>query len=602
MKRLKYILIFCLLCLADIALAQVRVTINAPHQAFVGQRIQVSYTVNTQDVDDYSINDFSGFDVLYGPSTSRQSSYSIINGKTNSSSTLTFSYTLMPTKEGTYKLPAMTVQSGGKKYASNSASVQVLPGDDKSASNGQQAGSQRSMRTQNAGEQISGKDLFVTVTASKTKVYEQEAVLLTYKLYTLVSIDQCSGKMPELDGFHVQEIELPQQKSLKYEVHNGRNYGTVVWSQYVLFPQKTGRLTVPALPFDVEVVQQDRNVDPFDAFFGGGSTLMRVQKRITAPAVNLDVRALPAKPVSYTGAVGSNFTINGTLNPQQVDANDAAQLRLEIKGTGNLKLMTAPQVNWSKDFEVYDPKMTEKTKLTTEGASGSMVFTYTVVPRHGGKFVVPPVEFTYFDTKTDSYKTLRTDSFLLSVANTKGFVSNHANREDVKVLNSDIRYIMTGGRGTHQTGSRFFASRFYFALYPLAIFTVLVIGFVRYLNQKSDGSKKRGRRAGKAAAKRLKEAAKLMKQGEREAFYDEIMRALWGYVADKLSLPVSGLSKDNVRQLLLERNVADTDIQCFLDVLSDSEFARFAPQAAGVTMQQTMDNAVDVINTLDTIL
>lgn len=601
MKRFKYILILSLLCLANITLAQVRVTINAPHQAFVGQRIQVSYTASTQDVEDYSISDFPGFDVLYGPSTSRQSSYSMINGKTTSSSTLTFSYTLMPTKEGTHKLPAMTIQSGGKKYSSNSVSVQVLPGDNKS-SGGQSSGSHQNMRTQNAGEQISGKDLFVTVTASKTKVHEQEAVLLTYKLYTLVSIDQCSGKMPELDGFHVQEIELPQQKSLKYEVHNGRNYGTVVWSQYVLFPQKTGMLTVPALPFDVEIVQQDRNVDPFDAFFGGGSSLVRVQKRITAPAVNLDVLALPTKPASYGGAVGSNFSISGSLNPQQVDANDAVQLRLEVKGTGNLKLITAPQINWPKDFEVYDPRTTEKTKLTTEGASGSMVFNYTVVPRHGGKFIVPPVEFTYFDTKSNSYKTVRTDSFQLSVANTVGRISKQVNREDVKVLNSDIRYIMTGRRGTHQMGSRFFASTLYVVLYPLAILLALALAFMRYLSQKGDGTQKRGKRAGKAATKRLKEAARLLKKGEREFFYDEVMRALWGYVADKLALPVAELSKDNVRQLLQERGVSDADVQRFLDVLSDSEFARFAPQAAGVTMQQTMDDAIDIINTLDTRL
>ncbi len=581
------------------AVAQVKVTAQAPQQAEVGRRMQVSYTVNTQDVDDYSVGDFTGFEVLYGPSTSRQSSYSMVNGKTTSSSTITFSYTLMPMKEGTHQLPALSVISGGKKYTSNQVSIEVLPGDATAA----QGQSGKKPRTRDAGDQIGPKDLFVTVTASKHKVHEQEAVLLTYKLYTLVSIDQCSGKMPELDGFHVQEIPLPSQKSLRYEVYNNRNYGTVVWSQYVLFPQKTGKLTVPALPFDVEVVQQDRNVDPFDAFFGGGAMLVRINKRIVAPAVNLEVSALPDRPLAFSGAVGQDFSIQAKLTPQQVDANDAVQLRVEVKGTGNLKLMNAPVVEWPKDFEVYDPKVSEKTKLTTSGLSGSVVYNYTVVPRHGGKFSVPPVQFTYFDTKTGSYKTLRTDSFQLAVANTASASSvSRVAREDVKVLNSDIRYIMTGGRGTHQQGSRFFASVAYIAFYPVVFLLFLLISIVIMRRRRADGTLKRGKRAGKAAAKRMKAAKKLLKDNQREAFYDEVMRALWGYIGDKLGLPASDFNKENVRQLLVQRGVQDEDAARFLQVLADCEFARFAPSSLAHPMQQTMDDAIEVINKLDTTL
>ncbi len=581
------------------AMAQVKVTLQAPQQAEVGRRMQVSYTVNTQDVDDYEVGDFAGFEVLYGPSTSRQSSYSMVNGKTTSSSTITFTYTLMPQKEGTHQLPALSVMSGSKKYTSNQVSVEVLPGDAAAA----QGQSGQRARTRDAGEQIGAKDLFVTVTASKHKVHEQEAVLLTYKLYTLVSIDQCSSKMPELDGFHVQEIPLPSQKSLRYEAHNGRNYGTVVWSQYVLFPQKTGKLTVPALPFDVEVVQQDRNVDPFDAFFGGGAMLIRMNKRIMAPAVELEVSALPTKPAGYSGAVGQDFNIHATLTPQQVDANDAVQLRVEVKGTGNLQLMTAPVVNWPTDFEVYDPKTNEKTKLTTAGLAGSVVYNYTVVPRHGGRFSIPPVQFTYFDTKAGSYKTLRTDSFQLAVANTASpSTSQRVKREDVKVLNSDIRYIMTGRRGINQQGSRFFASVAYVLCYPCALLLFLIVASFLYRRAKADGSLKRGKRAGKAAAKRMKAAKKLLKDNQREAFYDEVMRALWGYIGDKLGLPSSDLNKENVKQLLVQRGVQENDADRFLQVLADCEFARFAPISASQPMQQTMDDAIEVINKLDTTL
>ena len=338
MKRLKVFVFYISLLIFNFASAQVRVTVQAPSQVEEGQRIRVSYVVNTQDIDDIQVGEFPGFELLFGPSVSSSSSFSMVNGKTTHSSQKTFSYTLLAQKAGTYKLPVATVKSGGQTYKSNQSSIQILQGDGSNQSNQSGQSSQSNqpsrMRTQNAGDRITKDDLYITVTASKHHLYEQEAVLLTYKLYTLVSIDQCMGKMPDLDGFHTQEIELPQQKTLKYERVNGKNYGTVVWSQYVLFPQKTGKLTVPAINFEADVVQQDRSIDPFDAFFGGGSSLVRVKKTIVAPAVELTVDPLPTRPANFSGAVGSQFTISGTLTPEQVDANDAVSLRLVVSGVG----------------------------------------------------------------------------------------------------------------------------------------------------------------------------------------------------------------------------------------------------------------------------
>ncbi len=422
-------------------LAQVKVTVKAPAQAETGQQVRVSYTVDTQDIDEYNCAEFQGFEVLFGPATSRQSSYSMVNGKPYATSSITFTYTVVPTKEGTFRLPVFTVTSGGKEYHSSQTSIQVLPGG--SAPQADQSQATR-MRTQSAGETITAKDLYFTVTASKHNVYEQEAILLTYKLYTLVNIDQCDGKIPELDGFHVQEIELPQQKTLRYERIDGKNYGTVVWKQYVLFPQQTGKLRVPAINFEAEVVQQDRTVNPFDAFFGGGTSLRRVKKTITAPAIEFDVKALPpGMPAAFSGAVGTGFQLSATLTPQQIDANDEATLRLVLCGTGNMKLMSPPTVEWPADFETYDPKTAEKTKLTTEGLTGNVTYEYTAVPRHGGRYAVPPIQFTYFDTKAQTYRTLRTDTLHLAVA--KGTSPNLRNqaqqKEDVQELNSDIRHI-----------------------------------------------------------------------------------------------------------------------------------------------------------------
>ena len=440
------------------------------------------------------------------------------------------------------------------------------------------------------------------MTASKKRLYEQEAVLLTYKLYTLVSIDQCSGKMPDLDGFHTQEIALPQQKTLKYERVNGRNYGTVVWSQYVLFPQKTGKLVVPAINFEADVVQQDRSVDPFDAFFGGGSSLIRVKKTIVAPAVELTVDPLPTRPANFSGAVGTQFNISGSLSPEQVDANDAVSLRLVVSGVGNMKLMKAPKVEWPKDFESYDPKMTDKTRITTNGATGNIIYDYTAVPRHGGKYSVPPVEFCYFDTNTKSYKTLRTDSFHVAVAKTAGSaVRRVQNQEDLTVLNSDIRYIRTSAAKVRPQGSTFFGSLNYWLVYVGAIllFLLMVAIFYRQAKANANVARRRGRKAGKAATKRLKSAAKLLKQGQSKAFYEEVTHALWGYVGDKLNLPVTELNKDNVGEQLTERGVEEESIQRFLRVLGDCEFAQYAPGDPSATMDKLYGEATEVINELD---
>lgn len=608
---LSFLITFLLLSIAHLTSAQVRVTVQAPSQTEEGQRIRVSYVVNTQDVEDIQVGEFPGFELLFGPTTSSSSSFSIVNGKTTHSSQMTFTYTLLAKKAGTYKLPIAVVKSDGQSYKSNQASVQILQGsepterDDDNGNGGQgNQGRQASrMRTQNAGDRITKDDLYITVTASKHKLYEQEAVLLTYKLYTLVSIDNCMGKMPELDGFHVQEIELPQQKTLKYERVNGRNYGTVVWSQYVLFPQKTGKIVVPAINFEAEVVQQDRSIDPFDAFFGGGSSLIRVNKTIVAPAVELQVEPLPTRPANFSGAVGSQFTISGTLSPEQVDANDAVSLRLVVSGVGNMKLMKSPTVAWPKDFESYDPKVDDKTRIGTGGAAGNVVYDYTAVPRHGGQYSVPPVEFCYFDTNTKTYKTLRTDSFHVAVS--KGIGNSAArhtqNKEDLTVLNSDIRYIKTSRANLQTAGSVFFSGTSYWLSYAaiLSAFLLLVGIFYRQAKDNANMAHRRGKKAGKAAAKRLKNAATLLKQGKASLFYDEITRALWGYVGDKLNLPASELNKDNIGQQLTERNIEDSTIERFLHVLGDCEFARYAPGDPSATMDKLYSDATDVINELD---
>lgn len=612
MRRYYISILFFFIACANL-LAQVKLNIQAPRQTEVGQRIRVSYVANTQDVEDIQVADFPGFRVLYGPSTSSSSSFSIINGKTTQSSTLTFTYTLIATEEGTHKLPAATIIVDGSSYKSNSATIEVLPSsgnNDPSSSQqgnaqGQQSRQQRRQQASSSAADISGKDLYMAVTASKKRIYEQEAILLTYKLYSLVNIQQLSGEMPQLDGCHVQEVDQKAQMSLKYERVNGRNYATGVWRQYVIFPQKTGKISIPAVTFDSQVEVQNLSMDPFDIFFGGGSLSQMVRKQIVAPAVDIEVLPLPnPKPSNFSGAVGK-FSISGSLTPDQVNANDAATLRLVVSGQGNMKLMKAPKVNFPQDFEIYDPKETDKTTNTNVGAKGNFIYDYVVVPRHGGKFNISPVEFTYFDPESEKYVTLKTDSFSIAVAKAKGVSSgNYHEQEELKLLNNDIRFIKLGDYKSDAVSNDFFGSSTYWLTYLImfAVFAALIGVFYRQIKENANVSRQRGKKASKAAGKRLKNAASLLKSHQSGPFYDEVMKALLGYVGDKLNLHTSDLTKDNVAEILSSKGIEDNLVTEYMDVLSECEFARFAPGDPEATMDKIFSRATDVINNLDSAI
>ncbi|MBQ4228732.1 MAG: protein BatD [Bacteroidaceae bacterium] len=607
MKRLYTIFTLLLLALSPV-FPQVTLKVQAPSQAEVGQRIRISYVANTQDIEDFQVGNFEGFNVLYGPSTSRSSSFSMTNGRTTQSSSTTFTYTVVPTTEGTLKVPAATMKVDGKSVKSGTANIEVLPASQQQSqqpSTQQQNTNPRQQRQQQSAAnpgQISGNELYMTVTASRKKIYEQEAVMLTYKLYTLVNIQQISGEMPQIDGCHVQELDRAAQMSLKYERVNGRNYGTAVWKQYVIFPQKTGKITIPSITFDTQVEVQNHSMDPFDIFFGGGSLSQMVRKEIKTSPVEIEVLPLPSpKPDNFSGAVGK-FTVSATLTPDQVNANDAATLRLVVSGQGNMKLMKAPKINFPQDFEIYDPKENNKTTNTATGAKGNIVYDYVVVPRHGGKFSIPPVEFCYFDPEQARYNTVRTDSFHLAVAKAKGQpVAYTREQEDLNVLSNDIRFIKMGELKSEEKED-FFGTPSYWLTY-LLLFAAFVAAFLwlrrqQKLNPNSWSVK--GKKAGKVASRRLKQASKLLHAKDDAAFYDEVMRALLGYAGDKLSLPTNELNKENVISKLTERGVEQNVVDSFIAVLSDCEFARYAPTSdPNMAKEKIYQQALDVITQMN---
>lgn len=606
MRKVILLFIFIAMALGTWADNKLQLTAAAPDVVVSGDQFRLTYTINTQQkVRDFRAPNIKGFDVLMGPSRSQQSSTQIINGNVTSSSSITFTYILMAGEEGTYNIPGATIVADGQNLTSNSLQIKVLPPDQTGGSASNNGGGRPSSREQVASSKITNQDLFITATASKTSVHEQEAILLTYKVYTLVDLHQLYGDMPKLTNVYTQEVELPQKKTFTLEHYKGRNYNTTIYRQYVIFPQKPGKLEIPAIEFEGIIAQRVATDDPFDAFFNGGSNYVDVKKKILTPKLIIDVKELPSnKPANFSGGVGE-FTISSSINTQELKTNDALTIKVIISGTGNLKLVNTPEVGFPKDFEIYDPKVDNQFNITREGLSGNKVIEYLAIPRHAGNFTVPPIEFSYFDLKTKSYKTIKTEAYELKVekgaGNADQVIADFTSKEDLKVLGHDIRYIKQGETTLTRKGDFFYGSTVYYLWYilPLALFIAFMIAYRKQAMENANVAKVRTKKANKVATKRMKNAGKLLAENKKEAFYDEVLKALWGYISDKLNIPVSQLSKDNIEEELTRYGVTEELIEDFIGTLNECEFARYAPGNQNEAMDKVYASAIEVISKME---
>ena len=597
MKKIGWYIILLLMMLGyHVHVDAQHISVSAPSHVAAGENFRVAYTINTSDVEEFRMGGVQdGLEVIAGPYTSSQSSYQMINGHTSSSSSVTITYTLYAAKNGSFTIGASHAVVGGKRLSSRPVKIQVSGHAQRTNGapnmHGQNSYDQPHMRS--AGSAISGSDLFIKVSASKKRVHEQEPILLTYKVYTQVDLTQLEGKMPDLKGFHTQEVPLPQQKTFHTETVNGRPYKCVTWSQYVMYPQMTGRLEIPSITFKGIVVQQNRNVDPMEAFFNGGSGYVEVKKDIKAPGITLQVDPLPQRPANFSGGVGK-FNISASLDKKEVKAGEPITLRVVVGGIGNLKLLKQPVVNFPKDFDKYDAKVTDKTRLTANGVEGNMVYDFLAVPRNQGSYTIPSVELTYYDTSKNAYKTIKTQPFKVEVEKGDG---TSGESEDFASQDKDIHTIKLGKAEQHKADEMFFGSFGYWIslLMPLIAFVVLLIVFRRRAIENADIVKKRSNRAGKIATKRLRLANKLMLQGKQGEFYDEVMRALWGYMSYKLNMPAEKLNRDNIRETLGRHFVDDATIEKFTTALDECEFERYAPGDAAGNMNRTFESAMTAI-------
>ena len=587
------ILVVIAICCALSSRAQ-HIVVSAPSHVSAGENFRLAYTINTRDVEEFRMGGVpEGLEVIAGPYTSQQSSYQMINGHTSSSSSVTITYTLYAAKNGSYTIGSSHAVVNGKRIASRAVKVSVS-GHARNSNGAPNMHGSSNMddepRMRQAGSSISGRDLFIKVSANKKTVHEQEPVLLTYKVYTQVDLSQLEGKMPDLKGFHTQEVALPQQKAFHSEMVNGRQYKCVTWSQYVMYPQMTGKLEIPSITFKGLVVQQNRNVDPMEAFFNGGSGYVEVHKDIKAPGMTINVLPLPSRPANFSGGVGK-FNISASIDKKEVKAGDPVTIRVVVGGVGNLKLLKQPVVTLPKDFDKYDAKITDKTRLTSNGVEGNMVYDFLVVPRNQGSYKIPPVEFTYYDTSSNSYKTIKTQAFDLTVSKGDGSTDSS---QDFSDQAKDIRALKLGKSKLHDLDDMFYGSFGYWTslLVPLITFIVLLVVFRKRALENADIVKVRSNKANKIATKRLKKAQQLMSHGKQSEFYDEVLRALWGYVSYKLNIPVEKLSRENITENLEMHSVNISTIDKFTQALDECEFERYAPGDAAGNMNKTFNSAM----------
>lgn len=577
-------------------------SVSVPSHVSVGENFRLSYTINTQEVENFRAGNIpEAIEVIAGPYTSSQSSFQMVNGHTSSSSSVTYTYTLYASKNGTYTIPAAHARVNGRIISSRAVKVTVS-GTARQSNGAPQMHDDYAGEAQmrKSGSRISGNDLFIKVSANKRRVHEQEPILLTYKVYTLVDLTQLEGNMPDLTGFHTQEVKLPQQKNFHVEKVNGKNYRCVTWSQYVMYPQVTGKLEIPSITFKGIVVQQNRAVDPFEAFFNGGSGYVEVKRNIVAPRLTVQVDPLPKRPSDFTGGVGK-FNLSASVNHTEVKAGEPISMRVVVGGIGNLKLIKGPYVAFPKDFDKYDAKITDKTKLTENGVEGNMIYDILAVPRNQGQYEIPPIEFTYYDTGQNAYRTIKTQAFKINVKKGDGKGSSV---EDYRQEENDIRGLKLQKVRMHRVDEFFFGSIQYWVslLVPLLAFIILLVVFRKRALDHADIVKMRGKKANKVATRRLKKARNLMNHNKQAEFYDEVLHALWGYVGDKLNMPVEQLSRENIADNLQRQAVDSKTIDTFISALDECEFERYAPGDPSGNMNKTIDSAMTAIMEIENVM
>jgi hypothetical protein len=597
----KRLLIYSILFLAVTALHAQDIVIESEYPSVVeaGQQFSVSWTVNSGG-GQFSAPSFEGFYKLMGPQTSYSSSTQIINGKMSHQTTYSYLYYLQALQEGKYVIPPASYTLKNKTSYSDSIRIEVI------ASGSPRPGTQSGANTGTTKHaESAGGDIFVDLSLNRKEVYLGEHIAATVKIYTKVDLSGINEiKYPPFTGFLKSDIETPPLTQLRQENINGTIYGTGVIQHFLLYPQVTGEITIDPVQISVLVRQRSGATDPFFGDFF--SSFQTVQKVIVSPVIKVNVKPLPGvKPADFSGVVGK-LDMKSTLNKDSVSVNDAINFRITISGNGNLKLAETPKLALSPDIEVYDPRVTDKINNSLSGTSGQRTFEYLLIPRHYGDYKIPSVTYSFFNTSSGKYETLTTGEHRFyarkGTETTSGItVYGGVSKEDVKYLGKDIRFIKSDPGRLARSVNFIVTSRVFYSIYAIAIILFLIVLFIRreHIRRNADLTAVRNRKAGKVAGKRLKEASACLKRSETDRFHEEILKAIWGYLSDKLNIPVADLNRSNVVAVLKEKGIGDDDITSLTGILDRCEYARYAPSSSETEAETIYESTARFIRSVE---
>lgn len=598
MKRFSFLLANIALAVSGVMAQQVSFTVVPPRNVIAGQRFQVVYRLSNGQAGNPTVGEIKGCQFLYGPSRSTTQSYQVINGVSTSSSTIDYTYVYRADNAGTYTIPVATLDVDGKKMHTTETSFTVLPAD--SSSSNQSSARPGDISSQTPDKKITGNDIFVRASLNKSSVYEQEAVECTLKLYTKYDgISSFSQTTPEsYEGFLIEEVNL-KDNPVNIEHYNGQNYRVVVLRKYVIFPQKSGKLTLKTGTYDV-VVQQYERID--NGYFYMTRPVERSVKLPSSDVV-INVKPLPSPaPADFDGAVGK-FDVTGNLSSQNLRTNEAASLSYTITGTGNIKYIKAPKVTFPEEFQQYSPSQNVDARISGSSVTGKMNVDYTFVPDAVGDFDINVSPFVYFDPSKNEYVTIDLPSYSISVAKGVGSGSQETDQTAVKVKNTDIRHIKTGDKSLSHTHTLYAQKLWYWLIYPALVLMLAVVTLMAIKRHKANADVvgMRKSKAGKMAKKRLAIAAKMMQRDDKGAFYDAVLKALWGYISDRLSIPASALTRSNVSDELTRYGADENTISHLIGVLDECELAKYTPDSLNRPMKEVYDAAFCAMNELQSV-
>lgn len=587
----------CMSAVVSAKADDVKVVCSAPSQVAVGKPFQLTYVADGS-ADGISMPDVDGLTVLMGPSTMTSSSHSYINGKFQSSRQTTYTYVVKATKEGSITIAPAKVKADGKTIMSNSVTVKAVKGEQQTSGGNQQSSGQRASG--------SSDDLFLRQTLSKTTVYEGEATELVTKVYTRVSLQRLVDiEYPKLAEFVSNDMG-ESNISFHSEYIDGKEYQVGVLSRKSIIPQKSGKLTIEPTTAEFTVRKPSRSSNSIFDFFQDGSQL--TNQSVKSSSVTLNVKPLPdGKPAGFSGGVGQ-FKFNVSVEPTDTKVDNSVQVKVTVEGTGNLKILSLPKPQFHQDFDSFDPSSKNDLQSVAAGFSGKRTDEYLIIPRREGSFEIPQMQFSYFDPQKGAYVRQTQGPFTINVAKGDGTQSNQGGTvtfsgsgpEKVTYTGSDIRYLHKSGSLTRKDDFFVLSPLFWvLTLLPVAALGALTVVYRKRMYDNANVSLVKSRKANKAARKRLKQAARYIKEEKREAFFDEVMRALWGYLSDKLTLPLSVLTKDNARDKMAEHGVPAEAADEFMNLLEECEFARYAPASVSATMDEVYNKAVGVIEKIE---